>query len=121
MALRIRLMRFGKKHQSSFRVIVKEQRSPRQGEYLEQLGIYNPKTDPETVQLNETRIAHWLSVGAKPTETVERLIKKYTKVLTDDGGAKGTKPTSSSGRVAKALADAGNKASQNTPQFQEVS
>jgi len=92
MALRIRLMRFGKKHEAHFRIVVKEARSSREGKYVEQVGFYSPMTEPETVRLNEERVAYWLSVGAKPTETVERLIKKYSSLLKDDGRARGTKP-----------------------------
>jgi small subunit ribosomal protein S16 len=77
MAVKLRLMRTGKTKQPSYRVIAKEARTPRSGKYIELLGTYNPLTNPETVNLNKERIAHWLSVGAQPTETVARLIKKY--------------------------------------------
>jgi small subunit ribosomal protein S16 len=77
MAVKLRLMRTGKTKQPSYRVIAKEARTPRSGSYIELLGTYNPLTNPETVNLNKERIAHWLSVGAQPTETVARLIKKY--------------------------------------------
>ncbi len=100
-------MKVGKKHQASFRVVVKEARTPRQGMYLELVGFYNPKKDPEEVKLNEERINYWLSKGAKPTETVERLIKKYTRILTDDGRASGTKPPDSSGSLASLKAESG--------------
>jgi small subunit ribosomal protein S16 len=80
MGLKIRLMRTGKPRQPSYRVVVKETRSPRQGTYLEWVGEFNPRTDPETVELNEERIRHWLSVGARPTDTVRRLINKYTSL-----------------------------------------
>lgn len=93
MGLRIRLMRMGKPKQPSYRVVVKEARSPRQGTYLEWVGNYNPRTNPETVELNEERIRHWLSVGALPTDTVRRLINKYTSVeLKTRTYAKPTKP-----------------------------
>lgn len=107
MALRIRLMRMGKKHETSFRIVVKEARSPRDGKYLEQVGFYNPKPKDEQVRLNEERIAHWLKVGAKPTETVERLIKKYTGLLKDDGRAIGTKPEPATASSASSVAEAG--------------
>jgi small subunit ribosomal protein S16 len=80
MAVKIRLMRTGKAKQPSYRVIVKEARSPRSGRYLEQVGFYNPIAEPADVRLDEPRIAHWLSVGAQPTDTVKRLISKYTSI-----------------------------------------
>ncbi len=80
MAVKIRLMRTGKAKQPSYRVVVKEARAPRSGTYLEQVGFYNPLTEPADVKLNEPRIAHWLSVGATPTDTVKRLIAKYTSI-----------------------------------------
>lgn len=79
MALKIRLMRTGKKKQPSYRVVVKEARSPRSGKYIELLGTYNPLVEPSEVKLNEERIKYWISVGAKPTETVKRLIKKLAQ------------------------------------------
>ena len=78
MAVRIKLMRTGKTHQPSYRVVAKEARTPRGGKYIELLGFYNPLTKPVEVRLNSERIAHWLSVGAQPTETVARLIKANT-------------------------------------------
>ena len=73
-------MRTGKPKQPGYRVVVKEARSPRQGTYLEWVGNYNPLTDPETVTLKADRIRHWLSVGAKPTDTVARLITKHSDI-----------------------------------------
>jgi len=80
MAVRLRLMRTGKTKQPSYRVVAKEARSPRGGEYIELLGTYDPLTKPSSAKLNEERIRHWLSVGAQPTETVERLIRKHTGI-----------------------------------------
>ena len=74
MAVKIRLMRTGKKKQPSYRVVAKEARSPRAGMYIELLGSYNPLADPAEIKLNEERIRYWLSVGAKPTGTVQRLM-----------------------------------------------
>lgn len=80
MAVRLRLMRIGKTKQPSYRVVAKEARTPRGGEYIELLGHYNPLGKPAEVKLNEERISHWLSVGAQPTETVERLIRKHSSI-----------------------------------------
>jgi len=86
MALKIRLMRVGKRHQPSYRVVVKEARSPRQGKYLEWVGTYRPREEPEAVQLDEERISYWLSVGARPSETVARLVRKHTSLSIPESG-----------------------------------
>ncbi len=75
MAVRIRLMRTGKKKQPSFRVVVADGRSPRDGRYIEILGHYNPRTDPSTIQIDTERVDHWLGVGAQPSEAVTKLIE----------------------------------------------
>ena len=85
MALSIRLMRTGKTKQPSYRIIVKERRSPRSGEYLELLGHYDPLTEPVAVKLEEERIVHWLSVGALPTDTVRRLILAHSSISLPKG------------------------------------
>ena len=68
-------MRMGAKGKPFYRVVVKEKRSKRDGKYIENLGTYNPMTDPAEVKLNYERIQYWVGVGAKPTETVASLIK----------------------------------------------
>lgn len=73
--LAISLMRMGAKGKPFYRVVVKEKRSKRDGKYLENLGTYNPMTEPSTVDLKHERIQYWISVGAQPTETVASLIK----------------------------------------------
>ena len=73
--LNISLMRMGAKGKPFYRVVVKEKRSKRDGKYLENVGTYNPMTDPSTVDLKHERIQYWISVGAQPTETVASLIK----------------------------------------------
>jgi small subunit ribosomal protein S16 len=92
MALKIRLMRMGKPKQPSYRLVVKEARSPRQGTYLEWVGNYNPLTDPETVTINVDRVRYWLSVGAQPTETVARLITKHSDIQLKAPKPKPAKP-----------------------------
>ncbi|HEY68688.1 MAG TPA: 30S ribosomal protein S16 [Thermoflexia bacterium] len=74
--VKIRLRRVGKKKQPSYRVVVADARAPRDGRFIEVIGFYNPRTDPETVRIKEDRALHWLSVGAQPTEPVARLLKK---------------------------------------------
>ena len=71
--LKIRLRRMGAKHQPSYRIVVAESSSPRDGRFVESVGFYNPKTQPMTLRINEERARHWLSVGAQPTDTVRSL------------------------------------------------
>lgn len=80
--LAISLMRMGAKKKPFYRVVVKEKRSKRDGGYLENVGTYDPMTDPSTVNLKIDRVNYWVSVGAQPTETVKRLIKNYTPAET---------------------------------------
>jgi small subunit ribosomal protein S16 len=74
--LRIRLRRVGGKKQPSYRVVVAESTSPRDGKSVETIGFYNPRTEPETIQVKEERVLHWLSVGAQPSDSLVRLLKK---------------------------------------------
>ncbi len=73
--LAISLMRMGAKKKPFYRVVVKEKRSKRDGKYLENVGTYNPMTDPAEVDLKHDRVEYWISVGAQPSETVASLIK----------------------------------------------
>ena len=70
--VRIRLRRVGRKKQPSYRVVVTDARSPRDGRYIEIIGFYNPRTEPATMTLKEERALHWLSVGAQPSDAVRR-------------------------------------------------
>lgn len=73
--VKIRLRRVGAKKQPSYRIVVADSRAPRDGRFIEVIGSYNPRTEPETVEIDEGRALHWLSVGAQPTESVARLLK----------------------------------------------
>jgi small subunit ribosomal protein S16 len=75
MSVRVRLTRVGSKKNPVWRVVVADQRSPRDGRVIEQVGRYNPQTDPSEIVLNEERIQHWIARGAQPTDTVKRLMK----------------------------------------------
>ncbi len=79
--VRIRLRRQGAKKQPTYRVVVADREAPRDGRFIEVIGFYNPRTDPETVELDVERAAYWLSVGAQPSEAVARLLAK-TNALT---------------------------------------
>ena len=77
--LAISLMRTGAKKRPSYRIVVKEKRSKRDGAYLENLGTYNPTRQPAEINLKMERVRHWITIGAQPTETVRRLIKANEK------------------------------------------
>lgn len=81
--LKIRLRRMGAKKRPSYRIVVAESRAPRDGKFIEIIGLYDPLTDPATVRLNEERAKHWLSVGAQPTETVRNLLRR-AELVGDD-------------------------------------
>ena len=74
--LKIKLTRKGKKHQPSYRIVVAEARSKRNGKYIESLGFYNPLTNPPTIKINKKAFQEWLTKGAQPTEKVKKLIEK---------------------------------------------
>lgn len=74
--VRIRLRRIGSKRQPSYRMIVTDVEAPRDGRFLEIVGFYNPRTQPETVQVDEERALYWLRVGAQPSDSVSRLLTK---------------------------------------------
>ncbi len=69
------MTRVGSKKNPIWRVVVADQRSPRDGRVIETVGQYNPQTDPSTIVLQQDRIEHWIARGAKPTDTVFRLMK----------------------------------------------
>ena len=74
MAVKMRLMRMGKKKAPSYRVVVVDGRAPRDGRYIEQIGRYDPQQDPSLVEIDNDKAASWLSKGAQPTEAVEKLL-----------------------------------------------
>ena len=73
--VKIRLKRVGKVKQPSYRVVVADQRSPRDGRIIEAIGHYNPRTDPSVVSIDTDRAVHWLSVGAQPSDQVRKLLE----------------------------------------------
>ena len=74
--LKIKLVRVGKKHQPSYRIVVVEAKSKLNGKYLDQVGFYNPLTEPHTVRLDKQKYSGWIEKGAQPTERVRSLVKK---------------------------------------------
>ncbi|MCR5420244.1 MAG: 30S ribosomal protein S16 [Lachnospiraceae bacterium] len=75
MAVKIRLRRMGQKKAPYYRIIVADARSPRDGRFIEEIGLYDPNTEPSTVKVNEELAKKWLSNGAQPTEVVSRIFK----------------------------------------------
>ena len=74
MAVKMRLMRMGKKKQPVYRVVVVDGRAPRDGRYIEQIGRYDPRQEPSLVEIDNEKATEWLGKGAQPTETVEKLL-----------------------------------------------
>ena len=76
MAVKLRLRRMGKKKQPIYKVVAADVRSPRDGKFIEAIGLYNPLTNPAQINIFEDRAMYWLSVGAQPTKTVKNLLSK---------------------------------------------
>ena len=76
MAVKIRLRRMGAKKAPFYRVVVADERSPRDGKFIDEIGYYNPLTDPVDVKIDAEKATKWLANGAQPTETVRTLLKK---------------------------------------------
>jgi small subunit ribosomal protein S16 len=74
MAVKIRLKRMGANKSPFYRVVVADSRSPRDGRFIEEIGTYNPLTDPAKININEERAMYWLSTGAQPSDTVRHLL-----------------------------------------------
>jgi len=75
-AVKLRLMRMGKKKQPTYRVVAADSRSPRDGRFIEILGTYEPRAEPSVVLIDNVKAVHWLSEGAQPTETVAKLLER---------------------------------------------
>lgn len=76
MAVKIRLRRMGAKRSAFYRLVVADSRSPRDGRFIEELGYYDPNTDPATIKINEEKALDWLGKGAQPSDTVKSLLEK---------------------------------------------
>ena len=77
--VKIRLQREGKKKAPFYHIVVADSKSPRDGKIIEQIGTYDPMTDPATIVLDNEKVATWIKNGAKPTDTVKSLIEKAEK------------------------------------------
>ncbi len=74
MAVKLRLMRMGKKKQPTYRIVAADSRSPRDGRFIEVVGIYDPRAEPSVIKVDNERAVHWLRHGAQPTERVQKLL-----------------------------------------------
>jgi len=95
LAVKIRLMRVGKKKQPTYRVVVADARSPRDGRFLEILGQYAPREEPSVIALDGERALHWLNAGAQPTESVAKLLQitgVWDAYKTEHGKAAAARP-----------------------------
>ena len=101
MAVKIRLQRHGKKNFAFFHIVVADSRAPRDGKFIEQLGSYNPNTNPATIVLDGEKALAWLKVGAQPTLTARRILS-YEGVLLRKHLAEGV----AKGALTEAQADA---------------
>ncbi len=76
MAVKMRLRRMGAKKAPFYRVIIADERAPRDGKFIDEIGYYNPLTNPAEIKINAEKAEKWLNDGAQPTETVKSLLKK---------------------------------------------
>lgn len=75
MAVKLRLMRMGKKKQPTYRVVAADSRSPRDGRFIEIIGFYDPRAEPSVIRIDTEKADRWISQGAQPTEVVGKLLK----------------------------------------------
>jgi small subunit ribosomal protein S16 len=110
MSVRVRLTRVGSNKNPIWRVVVADQRSPRDGRFIETIGHYNPQTNPSTITIDEERFQHWVSRGAQPTNTVKQLVKAHAKgvaggTATGSAGVSQQAPAAPPEEAAEAPAD----------------
>jgi small subunit ribosomal protein S16 len=89
----------GKKKQPIYKVVAADSRSPRDGKFIEAIGLYNPKTDPATIDIKEERALYWLGVGAQPTDTVKNLLTNQGIMLKKQLKKKGLSDEQVSGKL----------------------
>ena len=91
MAVRIRLKRMGAAHRPFYRIVVADRRSPRDGRFIETIGTYDPLTNPSTVTVKTDRVAHWIGVGALPTDSTKSVLRSAG--ILDEKGKLAPQPT----------------------------
>ena len=94
MSVRIRLRRMGSKKRPFYRVVVADQRSPRDGRFIDNIGKYHPLYDPSVIEIDEERARYWLGVGAQPSESVQNLLVKVGISEKVEAAKKGKKAAS---------------------------
>ena len=92
MAVKIRLKRMGKIRAPFYRIVVADARTKRDGRVIEEIGTYNPKTEPSTIHVDSERAQYWLGVGAQPTEAVAAILKLTGDIAGGKGGLKQPEP-----------------------------
>ncbi len=114
--LRMRLRRVGAKNQPSYRIVVADSRAARDGAFVDYLGHYNPRTEPPTVVIDEEKARKWLSVGAKPSDAVQRIIDKMGPPAAEAAPAEAvaTEAAAESDSVDDANSDEGSDGADDT-------
>ncbi len=110
MAVRLRLMRMGKKKQPVYRVVAADSRSPRDGRFIEIVGTYEPRREPSVVKIDNAKAVHWLRHGAKPSERVEKLLKISGAIEAFEAGKTAEEVAAEAAAEAEKAAAAGAEA-----------
>jgi small subunit ribosomal protein S16 len=105
-AVKLRLMRVGKKKQPTYRVVAADARSPRDGRFIEIVGIYDPRPDPSAIRIDNDKAVGWLRQGAQPTESVRKLLEISGAWEEFSGQAPATPAAAPAKRAAKSTAKA---------------
>lgn len=105
MTVRLRLMRMGKKKQPTYRIVAADQRAPRDGKFIEIVGVYDPRPNPSRIDITQSKAVNWLRNGAQPSDRVQKLLEMTG---TWDAFKEGVTVESLSEKEASAVADGGN-------------
>jgi small subunit ribosomal protein S16 len=103
--LKIRLARVGKKKQPTYRVVIADSRAPRDGKYIEIVGSYNPRTEPDTFVIDEEKVKGWLTKGAQPTLRMQKLLAKQGLMAAPTFPPPKPKPAPQAAQAATAVAE----------------
>ncbi len=122
MAVKLRLRRMGRKKRPIYKIVAADSRSPRDGKFLEEIGLYNPLTNPHTVELSVDRALYWLNVGAQPTNTVKSLLSQKGILLKKELQKKGLNDEQVNAEIEKwsAQKEAGSKKKTSAAKPKEV-
>ncbi len=122
MAVKLRLMRMGKKKQPYYRIVAADSRSPRDGRFIEIVGTYDPRAEPSAITVDNERAVHWLRHGAQPTERVQKLltVSGAWEEFTGEAPAPPPAARSKAEKKAEAEAAAAAEAAANAPEPEEA-